>query len=236
MKFNTKSYILDRSSRKNRSIIHDYENLHSIEKSKDEIIYCKSPTVFRYLSYCVGQNVFFDMVKLFINKFRDSSASPKDFLSCIPQNITGDSKLSIEKSIKDIDYFYFKSKCPPVFAYKVEAENNLLKNIYFERTTVESLSFNSGVVYCDVKLFYKSENQDSASAYKYEYLEKVEISSSEDVKKKFENLNKPNLLLMNYNDYAYVVQIFTNEEIEWIRNNVEVSNRKRKRKKKKINK
>ena len=111
--------------------------------------------------------------KLFINKFRDSSASPKDFLSCIPQNITGDSKLSIEKSIKDIDYFYFKSKCPPVFAYKVEAENNLLKNIYFERTTVESLSFNSGVVYCDVKLFYKSENQDSASAYKYEYLEKL---------------------------------------------------------------
>merc|ERR1711957_150154 len=134
-------------------------------------IYCKAPAIFRYLSYCIGQNVFFDMVKLFIGKFRDISATFKDFLSCIPQNITGDSKLIIEKHIKEIEYFYFKSKCPPVFSYKFEAENeNKLKNVYFERTNLENMTINGGSVFCDVKLFYNSEE---SGAYKYETLEKV---------------------------------------------------------------
>jgi aminopeptidase N len=224
MKFNTKSYILDRSNRKNRPIIHDYESLNQIEKSKDEMIYCKAPTIFRYLSYCVGHNVFFDMIKLFINKFRDGSASYKDFTNCIPQNITGDTKLLIEKHIKDIDYFYLKSKCPPVFSYYYKDENISFKDIYFERTKLENMSINSGSVFCDVKLFYSTGNH-SNTPYKVQTFDKVEISNKEEVRKRLENanLNKPNLMLLNYNDYAYVTQIFTKQEIEWIKNNVNVN-------------
>jgi aminopeptidase N len=218
MKFNTKSYILDRSNRKNRPVIYDFESLHLIEKSKDELMYCKAPTIFRYLSYCIGQNVFFDMVKLFISKFRDSVGTFKDFLNCIPQNITGDSKLMIEKHIKDIEYFYLRSKCPPVFNYEIEAQSDLIKNIHLQRSDLEHLSINGGSVICDVKLFYKSED----SSYKYETLSKVEITNQEEITKRFSTLTKPNLMLLNYNDYAYVAQIFTNDEIEWIRSNVTV--------------
>jgi hypothetical protein len=55
-------------------------------------------------------------------------------------------------------------------------------------------------------------------------LDKVEISNKEDIRKILANANlkKPNLMLLNYNDYAYISQIFTNEEIEWIRNNFAV--------------
>jgi hypothetical protein len=222
MKFNTKSYILDRSNRKNRPIIHEYDTLNQIEKSKDEMVYCKAPTIFRYLSYCVGHNVFFDMIKLFINKFRDGSASYKDFLNCIPQNISGDSKLTIEKHLKDIDYFYFKSRCPPVFSYDFITDKNLLKNISFERMHLENMSINPGSVFCDVKLFYGTG--DSNNSYNYQTLDKVEISNKEDIRKILANANlkKPILMLLNYNDYAYISQIFTNEEIEWIRNNFAV--------------
>lgn len=219
MKFNTKSYILDRSNRKNRPVIHDYENLQQIEKTKDEMIYCKAPTIFRYLSYCVGANVFNDMIKLFISKYRDSSFTFKDFLACVPQNITGDAKIIIEKHLKEIDYFYLKSKCPPVFNYKIEAENDVIKNIFFERTNIENMTVNGGSVFCDVKLFYNAEENGN---YRNEILEKIEISNSEDIRKRFANVNKPNLMLLNYNDYAYTSQIFTNEEIEWIKNNVQV--------------
>jgi aminopeptidase N len=219
MKFNSKAYIHDRGSRKNRPIIHDLETFSQIEKEKDEILHCKAPLVIRYLSYCLDQNVFFEMIKLYIKKYRDSSAGYREFMNCLPQNLTGDAKFNLEKLLRDINQFYLKSKCAPVFKYQIESENDILKNIKFERTEIENVAINLGSVQCDVKLFH---NTDEPNTYKQEILSKVLISSPEEAKKKLANLAKPNLVLLNYNDFAYVIQIFTNDEIEWIKNNIAV--------------
>lgn len=219
MKYNSKAYIHDRGTRRNRPIINELENLYQVEKEKDEILHCKAPLIMRYLSYCLEKNVLFEMIKTFVTKYRDLSAGFKEFIKCLPQNITGEEKIVLNRHLKDIDLYYLKSKCAPVFSYQIQSENNMLKNVIFERMELENVAMNLGSVQCDVKLFY---NTDELHTYKQETINKVLISDCEDVKKKFSNLSTPKLVLLNHSDFAYVIQIFSNEEIEWIKNNVQV--------------
>lgn len=188
--------------------------------------YCKGPAIIKYLCYVLGEGVFFNMVKNFISTFKDTSATFEDFLSMIDKSVEAEQakvlKIKLEKMKED----FLKNTCPPVFGYQVESDDKKnLKKISINEESINGISNSPSSLQTDVLLVYLNKGSEYGHVtYNQEKINKIEIPSEQSLKNALKAVTaKPDFILLNYTDESYLIQKFSEEQCEWLVDNLTVN-------------
>ena len=188
--------------------------------------YCKGPAIIKYLCYVLGENVFFNMVKNYISTFKDTSATFEDFLSMIDKSVEAQEAKNLKIKINNIKEDFLKNTCPPVFGYEIESdEKNNLKRIIIKNESIAGIANTPSNLVTDVLLVYMNKGSEYGQVtYKQEKFNRVEITSEQSVNNALKAVNSnPDFILLNYNDESYFIQKFTDEQCEWLIDNLTVN-------------
>lgn len=187
--------------------------------------YCKGPQILKYLSYVLGEEVFYDMVKNFISTFKDTSATFEDFLSMIDKSVDVEQAKILKLKIEKIKEDFLKKTCPPVFGFElVSDEKNNLKKISIRSETITGVENNASSLETDVLLVYLNKSSEYGQVtYKHEKFYKVDITSEQSINTSFKAVTlKPDFVLLNYTDESYLIQKFSEDQCEWLIDNITV--------------
>lgn len=188
--------------------------------------YCKGPAIIKYLCYVLGEGVFLNMVKNFISTFKDSSATFENFLSMVDKSAEPNQLKDLRAKIEIIKEDFLKKTCPPVFGYQIETDHkNNLKNFLINEEIINGISNTPSKLETDILLVnLHKESEYGQVTYKQEKIYKVDITSEQSVKDALKTVKtKPDFVLLNYTDESYLIQKFSEEQCEWLIDNITVN-------------
>lgn len=190
----------------------------------------------------MGQGVFLEMFRSFISTYKNKSATFENFLEKLPTNLDQNTLKRIRDLIRNIDEDYLKRTCPAIIEYNITGDEKTkkIKNFEIFNKQLENIEYNTGVIITDIMFFFlknEPEIDENASiqkkssfksneqkAYKFEKFDKIEITCSEDLEERFKDkVEKPDFVLLNYTDNSYFIQVFSEDQITWIENNIKVN-------------
>ena len=172
----------------------------------------------KYLNYVLDQNVFFDMIRNFINNFKNSSASFEDFLKMLLISVNPSDLQKLKNKVEDIDEYFLKSLCPPVFSYKLESDNNKkIKEFKIIRELMNEKDVNNGTTVTNVKFYFDDSTKPKTFF-------NIEISDNYKIVSELKDKETPAFVLLNFDDKSYLEQKFTDDQVEWINDNLNVNN------------
>jgi len=189
--------------------------------------YCKGPAIIKYLSYVLGEGVFFNMVKNFISTFKDSSATFENFLSMVDKSVEPNVAKDLKAKIDKIKEDFLKNTCPPVFGYEIVTdEKKNLKKILINKENINGISNSPSSLLTDVLLVYLNKRSEyDQLTFRQEKISKVDITSEQSINNSLKAVNsKPDFVLLNYTDESYLIQKFSEDQCEWLIDNITVIN------------
>jgi len=166
------------------------------------------------------------MVKNFFSSFKDNTATYKQFLSMLSKSVNATELNKLKFKVDKVNREFLDRTCPPVFSYEIEKFEKVqkIKKVHITEEKVEGLNNTVSFLETDVLLVYLNKNSNNSVTLKKEKFCNIDIICEEKVNETLSNTEGvPDFILLNCTDNSYLFQKFTEQQCDWLLENINVN-------------
>lgn len=201
------AYKIDQSA-STHPVMGEVANTEVTETNFDSITYEKGSSIVKQIYYVIGHENFGQALSSYFNQYKYLNTTFDQFINKMSE-VTKEDIVSLSNN-------WLKKSGLTQITPHLEFENNKIKTFKINQEACSIDHNNLQTLFLDILLIYK---KNDSFEFK-EYTRKIILNKETTIIEEFEGIDRPDSILLNHNDWAYVKLIIDKYSLDFYKNNL----------------